>query len=454
MKFILYSHFAEDVIQSHLGEPEYGYYFILRAFRWVLADLGSVEVVRHPETEVDPIFKACRANGEACLFLAFAPPNKIPLDLQCPTVPVIAWEFSTIPDGAWEEDARHDWRSVLARVGRAITLARSSAGVIAEAMGPEFKINVVPVPMRSCLGDGVPADPLSGGLDIDLGGDILDTAAMNLQVDLLAQAPPESIHSGAIESASALGGERDPVGSRSHPPESLPPDGIVYTSVLNQNDRSKNPHDIVTAFCWAFRDTSDATLVLKVCNFGLPAFYNVLVPLLYKLSPFKCRVFVIPGYLPGSKYERLIQRTTYYVNASVAEKIGMPLMEFMACGKPVLAPLHTAMSDYVDNDVAFILRSSPQMATWPEDPRGFFRTTSFRVDWGSLLEAYQQSYRLAKNSLEDYREMSKRARDRIRGYASPAIVREQLRRFFLADPASTAGDQSGLPPAIRDLTGR
>lgn len=453
MKFILYSRFTEEVIQDHLGEPEYGYFFVLKAFRGVLADLGSIEVVQHPETEVDRIFEVCRANGEACLFLAFAPPNKIPLDLQCPTVPVIAWEFSTVPDGAWE-DARYDWRSVLTRVGRAITLARSSAGVIAEAMGPEFEINVVPVPMRSCLGDAVPAHPLSRGVDIDLGGDILDTAAMNLHVDLLAQAPPESIPSGAIESASALGGGRDPVGSRSHPPACVLPGGIVYTAVLNQNDRSKNPHDIVTAFCWAFRDTSDATLVLKVCNFGLPAFHNFLVPLLYKLSPFECRVLVIPGYWPDSKYERLIQGTTYYVNASAAEGIGMPLMEFMACGKPVIAPLHTAMSDYIDNDVAFILRSSPQMATWPDDPRGFFSTMSFRVDWGSLLEAYRQSYRLAKNSPEDYREMSKRSRDRIRGYASPAIVREQLRRFFLADPASTAGDQSGLPSAIRGLTGR
>lgn len=454
MKFILYSRFTEEVIKHHLGEPEYGYLFVLRAFQGVLAELGSIEVVQHPETEVDQIFKACQANGEPCLLLAFAPPNKIPLNLACPVVPVIAWEFSTIPDGAWGEDERQDWRFVLGRIGRAITLSRSSAQAIAEAMGPEFKIDVVPVPMRSCLGDAVPADPLNGGADIDLESDILDTAAMNLQVDLLAQAPPERFPAGAMESASASGSGLNPARPQGHPPGCVPPDGIVYTAVFNQNDRSKNPHDIVTAFCWAFRDTSDATLVLKVCNLGFPAFQNFLVPLLYKLSPFKCRVLVIPAYLPDSQYERLIQRTTYYVNASVAEGIGMPLMEFMACGKPVIAPLHTAMSDYVDNDVAFILGSSRQMATWPDDPRGFFRTMSFRIDWGSLVEAYRQSYRLAKNSPEDYREMSNRVRDRIRGYASPAIVREQLRRFFLADPAAIARDQNGLPPAIQDLAER
>src|SRR3954471_5236654 len=130
MRFLLYSRYSENVIQNHLGDTEYGYFFVLRAFQRVLADLGSVEVVRDPETEVDPIYKACRTNDEPCFFLPFAPPPRLPLALECPTVPVIAWGFSTIPDGAWDDDERHDWRFVLGRIGRAITLSRYSAEVI------------------------------------------------------------------------------------------------------------------------------------------------------------------------------------------------------------------------------------------------------------------------------------------------------------------------------------
>lgn len=452
MKFILSSRLTKEGIQDHLGEREYGYYFVLRAFQRVLADLGSTEVVRHPETEVDLIFHASQARGEPCLFLPFAPPPEVPLGLECPTVPVIAWEFSTVPDGAWDEDARKDWRFALGRIGRAITLSRYAARVIAEAMGPEFTIGVVPPPITIRLGDTQPAEPESSGLDLEVAGDFLDTAVMNLQVDLLAPAPLESENSGAIE-RSGYAGDLPAVDPAGRPSVRVPAGGIVYTAVLNPNDRSKNPHDLVTAFCWAFRDIGDATLVLKVCSLGLPAFHSLLIPTLYKLSPFKCRVLVVPGYLPDSDYERLIQATTYYVNASTAEGVGMPLLEFMSCGRPAIAPIHTAMADYIGNDVAFLLRATPQIATWPDDPRGLFRTMSFRVDWGSLLEAYQTSYRLAKTAPDGYREMSKRARDRVQRFASPEVVQEQLRSFFSQDAAATADDQEGPRPAIGDLTG-
>ena len=57
MNFILYSDIGESTIDKSLGLPEYSYYFVLKAFRTVLAELGTVTLVRHPETEVDPLFE-------------------------------------------------------------------------------------------------------------------------------------------------------------------------------------------------------------------------------------------------------------------------------------------------------------------------------------------------------------------------------------------------------------
>ena len=47
----------------------------------------------------------------------------------------------------------------------------------------------------------------------------------------------------------------------------------------------------------------------------------------------------------------------------------MPLMEFMSAGRPVIAPRHTAMADYIDESSAFIVASSPEHNVWPDDPR-------------------------------------------------------------------------------------
>jgi glycosyltransferase involved in cell wall biosynthesis len=455
VKFILYSHFAEDVIENHVGEPEYGYYFVLRAFRRVLADLGSVEVVRHPETEVGPIFAGCRARGEVCLFLPFAPAHKIPLNLECPTVPVIAWEFSTIPDGAWGDDPHNDWRFALGKVGRAITLSGHSARVIAEAMGPDFMIDVVPPPIRTQMDDAWPAEPVSIGLDIESGGMILDTARMDLDVNVLAPAarPRENDSRATERSWPGTGRNKHTITPPGDSQVRVSAGAVVYTAVLNPNDRSKNPYDLVTAFCWAFRDVRDTTLILKVCDHGLQSFYGSLIPILYKLSPFKCRVLVLPGFLQDAVYDSLIRATTYYVSASSAEGQCLPLMEFMSCGKPAIAAAHTAISDYIDNEVAFVLRASRQITSWPDDPRQLFRTMSFRLDWVSLREAFEQSYRLARTSPDHYREMSKRARERMQQHASPGVIKKKLRNFFSSVAASMAENSHGAHPAAEDFAG-
>ncbi|PNA31995.1 glycosyltransferase, partial [Pseudomonas sp. MPR-AND1A] len=80
-------------------------------------------------------------------------------------------------------------------------------------------------------------------------------------------------------------------------------------------------------------------------------------------------VVVMHGYLDDPQYARLYEAASYYVNASRCEGLCLPLMEFMACGKPAIAPNHTAMKDYIDDSVAFIVRSSEELTIWPQDTR-------------------------------------------------------------------------------------
>ena len=292
MKFILHSNITDDTILDHLGAPEYSYYFVLKAFQPVLADLGSVELIRNPESEVDPIYNGCLLRGEPCVFFSFGPPHKTPLDLECPTVPVIAWEFSTIPDESWGGDPRNDWRNPLAKLGSAIALSSSSAQIITARVGPKVVVGAIPTPIPDRLNGAPRLNAICSGVDFHFAGSILDTATMDLQIDAMApSAPPQatvaklsryqlSLRRGLIWAYSRIERFQEWIRRCSPYPETASGSdgvapaasglrnvhlgGIVYTTVLNPNDGRKNVYDIVMAFCWAFRDTKDATLVLKL----------------------------------------------------------------------------------------------------------------------------------------------------------------------------------------------
>ena len=207
-------------------------------------------------------------------------------------------------------------------------------------------------------------------------------------------------------------------------------DGVVYVTVFNPRDGRKNWHQLITAFCWAFRETDDATLVLKITQNDLSSYYDELMTLLAQLSPFACRVVVMHGYLDDSQFARLYAAASYYVNASRCEGLCLPLMEFMASGKPVIAPDHTAMEDYIDERVAFVVKSSEELTIWPQDTRIIYRTLRYRPDWGSLKTAYENSYRMAKAQPLEYQRMSRAATERMHNYCAFAPVQKRLADFF------------------------
>jgi glycosyltransferase involved in cell wall biosynthesis len=528
MKFILYSDIGEDAIRGNLGRPEYSYYFVLKAYRAVLEQLGEIVLVRDPVTEVDPIFDAAAEQGDRCIFISFSPPHKVAIGLRCPTIVVFAWEFSTIPDGGWDDDPRNDWRFVFAKLGHAISLSSFTARVVKEAMGPDYPIAAIAAPVwdRMARPDRREYDPIIADTELRISGTVFDTAQMTLSADSLLPSsrspepppepvappppppPPEPIivieprktiryRFGATKrhmlewyrevvrdllprwlmrfiSMIGRGSEtisRRLLDRRPPPPEPVelpvvavveppppPPEitvrvsGIVYTSVLNPTDGRKNWLDLVTAFCWAFRDVEDATLILKMVKHDAETYGRELLILLAQLSPFKCRIVALDGFLEDDQYAKLIAATTYYANASNAEGLCLPLMEFMACGKPAIAPRHTAMEDYIDAGAAFIVRSTLEHNVWPHDPRSLFTTMRQRIDWETLLTAYRDSYRVAKEMPARYAKMAERAADIMRGYSSDAAIKEQLGAFF--DRMTAAGESVQAPLAAMQIMQR
>lgn len=617
LNFVLYSARGATAMSATLGMPEYSYVFVMRGYREMLRRLGTVHMVHDP-LEAEAIHAACLARGESCLLLSFAPPQGTALGLRCPIIPVIAWEFSTIPEGGWPGDPREDWRLVLRQTGRALTISEYAARAVRASMGADFPVISIPTPVWDRLAAlrarlDAPDAPRPGGpatltLDgfawdsrtatlsmtsrapplpplvqrptpqilpmrgaqlalaiaseaeaaaaaaaraetaeaadaaaraaaeaavamaaavVDMPGprtmrqrarttarlarqwyrevlrDVLPRpvigfvstgarVALALRRPILAPSPVPMLPEPAVPvapgpEAAALPslasvlmadsvGEVPvnalyfPVGEvvadppppmlprflpaseddmfpapdlavftpDPYPPAPLPADpavtatvsGIVFTAVLSPKDGRKNWQDIVTAFADAFSDTEDATLVLKMIGADAAYWWWEFNGVMKALPPFKCRILVLSGYLDDTEYQALIAASHFVVNASLAEGQCLPLVEFMSGRRPAIAPLHTAMLDYIRPENAVIVASAIEFCSWPHDPRNHLITTRHRIEWPSLRDAYRQAYQIATADRPRWEAMAQAAADSVRAYCADSVLAPKLAAFL------------------------
>jgi glycosyltransferase involved in cell wall biosynthesis len=476
-KILVHSSFNPASIRDGLGRAEYSYHFVVEGFLPALMQLGEVVRVGDP-AEVDAIFDACVAQKRDCVFLCFAPPHFVPITLRCPTIPVLAWEFSTIPCEMWSDDPRSDWRVVFRHCGRAITLSRHTAALVRQAMGPDFPVFPIPTATYDAFAPLFrPQGRADAAREIRFRGMLFDSRAETLLPEAMvirhtplpdlpaetpvavSEPPPEvlprrrgarerislSVYYGlswyrdvlrdllpaplkAAMSAAGRGGYRlyrvflplpqAPAAAKPLTPEaSLQLNDIVYVAVLAPQDGRKNWHDLLTGFLWAFRDQPRATLVLKMPHNSWAIIHGAIENVLSRFSPFSCRVVLIYGFLEDAEYATLIDASDFYVNASYCEGLSIPLMEFLSAGKPAIAPDHTALADYVTPRLAFVLRGTLEHNVWPFDPRDLFTTMRHRTDWSSLEQAYRESFATVAPD-GAYAGMAQAAHDAMREYCS------------------------------------
>jgi glycosyltransferase involved in cell wall biosynthesis len=206
--------------------------------------------------------------------------------------------------------------------------------------------------------------------------------------------------------------------------------GVVFTALFNPYDGRKNWADMLTAFCAAFRDTPDATLAFKLGHTEYLSAMQEMLIWLARMPVFQCRIVIMHGYLEGNEFDELIRATAFTVNASHGEGQCLPLMEFMSCGKPAVAPRHSAMLDYIDEEVAFVVDSWLDATAWSHDPRLAYRTLRHQINWSSLKQAYLDAYACVRQDPERYRRMSAAAITRMKGHCSRAVAKERLASFL------------------------
>jgi glycosyltransferase involved in cell wall biosynthesis len=414
MIIIIYSETFKGALPERLGESEYSYYFVLKEFRPVLERIGLVVAVGDPATEPDAIRRNAKAYGEDCIFLSFAPPHQTEIGLECPTYPIFAWEFDTLPTDVWDDEPRNDWRTTLGRLGHAITHSNFTVQTVKATMGQNFPIVSIPAPVWNRFDAhyrNFPPRPVCPGVDIVVKGTVFDTAAPDF--DPALRRLPDA--GGAIP---------------------LHLEGVIYTTVFNPRDGRKNWHDMLSGFVLALREQADATLIFKFTHHDRDLAFEHQLETIYRLAPFKCRIVMILGYLEDADYKRLVDATSIALNASAGEGQCIPLMEFMSAGKPAIAPRNTALLDYVSDENSFAVESSLEPWCWPHDPRQAYRTRRHRIDFSTLMLAYRDSYHVAKADPGRYARMSGAANRDLKAHCSEGLIEARLREFLNLPRAS------------------
>ncbi|WP_137821001.1 glycosyltransferase [Pseudomonas sp. D(2018)] len=505
MRLLVYSEVGAAQIASSLGLPDYSYYFVLKEFLPVLQELGEVIVVERPLNEVDPLYDEACARNENCLFLSFTPPHKTPAGLRCPTIPVFAWEFDSIPNQSWLDDERQNWATVIAECGQAITHSQLTVQAARAELGEDFPVVSIPAPVwdrYAGIRDTAPAQHMESRIQVR-SGVLMDSHDLSLtpyipNVDAVARAvasarereraarPQEALVPSAVPLAAPQSRVRitmrylvewyrlvfldllrpsrgvpavraepekvevpleptnpvEPGGLPEVPGEvaempvwspaeySLQLSGVVFTAVFNPYDGRKNWVDMLTAFCSAFRDTPDATLLFKLGHRDYQSAMNDMLMCMARMPAFKCRVVLLHGFLERADYDQLIRSTAFVINASHGEGQCLPLMEFLSCGKPAVAPQHSAMADYIDDQVAFVVDTWLDATAWPHDPRLAYRTLRHQIDWASLVKAYRDAYRCYIDTPERYQHMAATAIERMHAHCSRATAKERLLAFI------------------------
>lgn len=423
--FIVHCPTGVEARADILGAAEYSYVFVLKAFLPVLERFGEVHVVDDPARQVDLLYESHLLEGETSLFLSFAPPHRTTLGLRCPTIPVIAWEYPTIPSEAWDEWRRHDWRWVLRQTGRAITLSALAAKAIKAAMGEDFPVVAIPAPVWDRRPDPrrQPIRTPATRATVEVEGFIFDSRGVDFRPGMTSPRPPAE-------------GEL---------PNRVDLDGVVFTSVFSPKDGRKNWPDLVTAFLTAFVDRADATLVLKMVGRDPEQWWWELFDRVSRMPAFACRLVVINGFLDDARFGNLIAASHWVVNSSTAEGLCLPLIEFMCEGRPAIAPMHTAMADYLDAACGLIVHSDEQYCGWPHDTRMGMTTTRHQVSWSALRDAYAEGYRLVREEPGRHQALGDAAAERMQGFCSDAAVAERLSRFLgLGQLARPPGQPSEL----------
>lgn len=197
---------------------------------------------------------------------------------------------------------------------------------------------------------------------------------------------------------------------------------------------------LLQAYADAFCEEDDVTLVFK--DTGAASFYrhNTLLPRVQKMAarPGTAPIVVLTEELDDRRLAALYRGCDALVLPYRGEGFGMPLIEAMACGRPVVTTAAGPALEFCSPECAYLLPATEVPVTEPPPPFGEFTGTWtwFEPDLNALAETLRCIY---ENRAEALRRGQRAAELVARSYAWPQVTPLYLDRIahLTAVPAST-----------------
>ena len=436
---------------KNLGVPGYSHDIVMQLYAPILETWGTVIPVANPSENLEQAISEAKADGLEPIHLSVIPLQDAYLSSNVANVLMPAWEFPDIPDHDFGSNPQNDWTIVASQCSALIVSGDFTSSAFRKA-GVTVPIHHVQVPCDEsyfsleawnsrqntttidCLCYSFRADEKEREIiplpvapqhrkpkrGLRKAGQLVETKVRNAIRMVVNEQLYESV-SNRIKQSKTVNVLPDSFKS-----DQLDLDGVVYTSIFNPNDGRKNWQDLLTSFLVALSDKRDATLVVKLVSRNPVALAKFLHFYRGRDIAHQCRLVVTSEFLTEEQLVDLTAASTYYIQTTRAEGNCLPLMNFLAAGRPGVSPCHSAISDYFDADVGFVAQSHPEPAAWPHDPQLRTRSTWGRLVWPSMVEQIRESYRVATESPELYQQLAQNAKSRLRDWAGADNVAARL----------------------------
>lgn len=369
------------------GYAHYSYGFAMESFeKTVLVDDEVVSRLEYPFS--NSIAKTSMMKSRASVNISFLPPDVALMVPKNKNICVFAWEFDKLPVKSDGNNGifKKDYAPTLKKFDGVITLSSYSQSTMRE-----YGIDSFVLPSAVSKKSVNPGDSIA-----DLSCYTLSTVS-----DYYKDHKPEPLSNLLDKSEYQK----------------------RFLYILNPHDIRKNFGNLVTAFARFREEHPEAILLLKMTAQGdLSKLQTTAFSREFPAFPETTfeNIYFIPQKLSDSKLQMLMDSCQNYVSPSRAEGQNLPLCEAMVSGRVCITPDHTSMSDYVANDSAIVLESSPWMIdATTHKYKDFWGFSWFNVGEQTILDALNVAISLTE---EEKAAMIDKAKKNVENFCSPESV--------------------------------